>query len=255
MLLLSLTFGVGAALAAKSWLEKRSARSETAEMSVLVAAMEIPYGTRLEARHVKPITVPTGTPLGNHFSKVEEVEGLISAQKILSGEVLLKERLAKTGAGSTLAALIRPDMRAVTVRVDDVVGVAGFLLPGNHVDIVAARKVNDRAVSETVLYDINVLAVDQTASQDKDQPLVVRAVTLEMTPKQAEILVRAREEGKIQLTLRNPTDEYQGPPMVAETPPPVAPTPKAVKVAAPRPAASGVTIIRGTHVQTTNTSS
>ena len=123
-------------------------------------------------------------------------------RRSLSGEVLLKERLAKTSAGSTLAALIRPDMRAVTVRVDDVVGVAGFLMPGNHVDVVAARKVdNSRPITETVLYDINVLAVDQTANQDKDQPLVVRAVTLEMTPKQAEVLVRAREEGRIQLTL------------------------------------------------------
>ena len=82
MLLLSLAFGVGAALAAKSWLEQRSARSSRAETSVLVAAMEIPYGTRLEARHVKAITVPTGTPLGNHFSTFEEVDGLISVQKI-----------------------------------------------------------------------------------------------------------------------------------------------------------------------------
>ncbi len=98
-------------------------------------------------------------------------------------------------------------MRAITVRVDDVVGVAGFLLPGNHVDIVAARKQNDRATTETILMDINVLAVDQTSNQDKNEPVVVRAVTLEMTPKQAEILVRAREEGRIQLTLRNPTDD------------------------------------------------
>ena len=123
--------------------------------------------------------------------------------------MLLKERFTKTGAGSTLAALIKPDMRAITVRVDDVVGVAGFLLPGNHVDIVAARKVqgNDRATTETILMDINVLAVDQTSSQDKNEPVVVRAVTLEMTPQQAEVLVRAREEGRIQLTLRNPTDD------------------------------------------------
>ena len=67
-----------------------------------------------------------------------------------------------------------------------------------------AKSDSNRAITETVLYDINVLAVDQTANQDKDQPLVVRAVTLEMTPKQAEVLVRAREEGRIQLTLRNP---------------------------------------------------
>ena len=102
-------------------------------------------------------------------------------------------------------------MRAMTVRVDDVVGVAGFLLPGNRVDVVAARKLqgSDRAITETILFDINVLAVDQTSSQDKNEPVVVRAVTLEMTPQQAEVLVRAREEGRIQLTLRNPTDDAQ----------------------------------------------
>jgi pilus assembly protein CpaB len=249
MMLFSLALAVGAAVAAKNWLEQRSARSTGSDMNVLVAAMELPYGTRLEARHVSTISVPKGTPLGNHFAALEEVEGLVAAQKILAGEVLLKERLAKTSAGSTLAALIKPDMRAVTVRVDDVVGVAGFLLPGNRVDVVAARKTNDRAITETVLYDLAVLAVDQTSSQDKDQPVVVRAVTLEMTPKQAEILVRAREEGRIQLTLRNPADVSQGPVIVAETPPPVAaPAPKIIKVMTPRPATSEITIIRGTRV-------
>ena len=138
--------------------------------------------------------------------------------------MLLKERFTKSGAGSTLAALIRPDMRAMTVRVDDVVGVAGFLLPGNRVDVVAARKHagNDRAITETILFDINVLAVDQTSSQDKNEPVVVRAVTLEMTPQQAEVLVRAREEGRIQLTLRNPTDDAQ-PQLAAEQPAPAPP--------------------------------
>lgn len=248
MVMLSLIFGAAAAWSAKNWVEQRT-RSNPAEAgtSVVIAAIEVPYGTAIEGRHVKVISVPTGTQLGNHFSSIKEVEGLIATQKVLTGEILLKERFTKHGAGSTLAALIKPDMRAVTVRVDDVVGVAGFLLPGNRVDVVAARKVNERATTETILMNINVLAVDQTSTQDKNEPVVVRAVTLEMTPQEAEILVRAREEGRIQLTLRNPTDEFR--PQLAATPePPPAPIAKPVRRAPPRPATPTVTIIRGTLV-------
>jgi pilus assembly protein CpaB len=250
MLLLSLVFGFGAAWAAKNWLEQRTPDGPQAGSAVIVAAMEIPFGTAIEARHVKVITVPQGTPLGNHFTSVSEVEGMIAAQKALPDEVLLKERFSKSGSGSTLAALIRPDMRAITVRVDDVVGVAGFLLPGNHVDVVAARKPhgNERATTETILFDLNVLAVDQTSSQDKNEPVIVRAVTLEMTPQQAEVLVRAREEGRIQLTLRNPTDEGQ-PQLVAEQPEPPPPPPvRKVRQEPRRTEAPAITIIRGTNV-------
>jgi pilus assembly protein CpaB len=252
LLLLSLVFGFGAAWAAKNWLEQRTPQTPQGS-AVIVAAMEIPFGTAIEQRHVKVITVPHGTPLGNHFTSVAEIEGLVATQKALPDEVLLKERFTKSGAGSTLAALIRPDMRAMTVRVDDVVGVAGFLLPGNRVDVVAARKHpgSDRAITETILFDINVLAVDQTSSQDKNEPVVVRAVTLEMTPQQAEVLVRAREEGRIQLTLRNPTDDAQ-PQLAAEQPPTPKPAPPRAPVRKvrqePRRIDPGVTIIRGTNV-------
>lgn len=258
MVLLSLVFGVAAAWAAKNWMEQRTraARAPDTGTTVVLAAMEIPFGTRIEGRHVKVITVPSGTPLGNHFGNVAEIEGLIATQRALSGEVLLKERFTKAGAGSTLAALIKPDMRAVTVRVDDVVGVAGFLLPGNHVDIVAARKVDNRATTETVLMNIHVLAVDQTTSQDKNEPVVVRAVTLEMTPKEAEILVRAREEGRIQLTLRNPADDMRPQLVATPEPPPVIERAKPVRRAPPRPAPPpSVTIIRGTLVDSERTSS
>jgi pilus assembly protein CpaB len=252
MVMLSLVFGAAAAWSAKNWVEQRTRANNVADAgsSIVVAAMEVPYGTVMEGRHVKVITVPIGTSLGNHFSSVKEIEGLIASQKVLNGEVLLKERFTKSGSGSTLAALIKPDMRAITVRVDDVVGVAGFLLPGNRVDVVAARKVNDRATTETILMNINVLAVDQSSTQDKNEPVVVRAVTLEMTPQEAEVLVRAREEGRIQLTLRNPTDELR--PQLAATPePPPPPVPKPVRRAPPK--APGVTIIRGTLVDSGET--
>jgi pilus assembly protein CpaB len=266
LILLSLLLALGAAWIARNWLHARLNGGAPPDpgVTVVVAAMEIPFATKIEPRHVKLITLPRNAQVGDHFEKADEVVGLIATQKQVSGEILLKEQFADRTGGSTLAALLKADMRAVTVRVDDVVGVGGFLLPGNHVDVVASRLINStqRAEAQTVLQNLNVLAVDQTASQDKDQPVVVRAVTLEVTPKQAEVLVRAREEGKIQLTLRNPLEDHAAVPevLVADSaPPPPAPPPKViikkVKDEAPRPSGNSVVIIRGTNIQTTGSSS
>src|ERR1700751_4306973 len=251
LIVISLALAIGAAWVARNWGQARRNGAATAPgEQVVVAALEIPFGTKVEARHLKTITLPSNAQVGNHYSKADEVVGLIALQKIIAGETLLKERFADHGAGSTLAAIVQPDMRAVTVRVDDVIGVAGFLMPGNHVDVVAARLVNQRAETHTVLRNLNVLAVDQTAAQDKDQPVVVRAVTLEMSPKQAEVLVKAREEGRIQLTLRNPLDKSptsDDADIVAAAAPVKKPA-KHIREAQARPEGSGVTIIRGTNV-------
>jgi pilus assembly protein CpaB len=256
LITISLALAVCAAWVARNWVQARlSADGPEAGMTVVVAAMEIPFGTKVESRHLRTITLPRNAQVGDVFGKTDDVIGLITLQKIISGEILLKARFADRNAGSTLAAIVKPDMRAVTVRVDDVIGVAGFLMPGNHVDVVAARMVNQRAVTETVLRDLDVLAVDQSASQDKDQPVVVRAVTLEVSPKDAEILVRAREEGKIQLTLRNPLDKSNPPEqLAADTTPPPAPAVKHVHHEVVRPATNAVTIIRGTNVHNSESS-
>ena len=166
----------------------------------------------------------------------------------------MQVRFVEQGEGSTLAALVNKNMRAVTIRVDDVIGVAGFLLPGNRVDVVAARKENRRAITETILRNIEVLAVDQQAStDDSNEPLIVRAVTLQVTPEQAETLVRGREEGSIQLTLRNPLEEEEVLVVEEKKAPPKR---KAVVGQAPaRPRQSTVTIIRGTNVSETKTTS
>ena len=258
LIVISLALAIVAAWSARNWVQARlQAGVSPADPTqhVVVAAMEIPFGTKIESRHLKIITLPVSASVGDHFEKTDDAVGLIALQKIISGEILLKERFADRSSGSTLAAIVKPDMRAVTVRVDDVIGVAGFLMPGNHVDVVAARMENSRAETHTVLRDLNVLAVDQTASQDKDQPVVVRAVTLEVTPKQAEVLVKAREEGRIQLTLRNPTDKNatkDDSEMVADTTAPKTPVRKAH--AEPRPPANTVTIIRGTNVHNSESS-
>jgi pilus assembly protein CpaB len=127
--------------------------------------------------------------------------------------------------------------------------VAGFLLPGNRVDVLAARlETGRRATAETILRDVKVLAVDQTAATEKNEPVIVRAVTLEVNPAQAEVLVKAKEEGSIQLTLRNPLDDEV---FVAEVAPPPAPAPVRRVVAPPAPRQRSVTVIRGTDVSTT----
>jgi pilus assembly protein CpaB len=188
------------------------------------------------------------------FDATDKVAGKIATFAMLKGDIVRGARLAEHLGGSTLASLIESEKRAISVRVDDVVGVGGFLLPGNRVDVLATKRIgsNSNAVSETILEDLRVLAVDQTASTDKTQPVVVRAVTLEMTSEEAEILVKAQLEGKLQLALRNPLDNQKKPlPPVeeavamVETP---APAPKPV-VRRRSSGGGGITIIRGIEVQ------
>lgn len=254
LLLISLALGFGAATVARDWMVEQAQANRTETSTVVAAAMAIPFGTKVEPRHLKTIEMPADAVPSGSFSTEEEVVDKVTTQPIVSGEILMQARFVNQGEGSTLAALVDKNMRAVTVRVDDVIGVAGFLLPGNRVDVVAARKQRDRtAVSETILKNIEVLAVDQTASADDSEPVIVRAVTLEVTPEQAEILVKGREEGSIQLTLRNPLDNEDEVVVEEKVEKPAA-KPVVVRRPAPRrPTSSTVTIIRGTNVSETKT--
>jgi pilus assembly protein CpaB len=255
LVLVSLVMGVAAAWAANNWVQNRigpSAEAETSVDTVVAASMDIPYGTKVDARHVKMLSLPKGTAPDRAFRDLKEVEGMVATADVLRGEILMKERFAEHDSGSTLAALIDKSKRAVTVRVDDVVGVAGFLLPGNRVDVVSSRldPKTRRATTDTILKNLKVLAVDQTDSTDNNEPIIVRAVTLEMTPAESETLVKARAEGSIQLTLRNPLALAEQEPVVQKPPP----APKRVIRRAPRrrpPRDTTITVIRGTQVDTT----
>ncbi len=249
LVFLSLLMAVGAAFVANKWIDARvmPAQDNTLNSaSVVAAAMSIPFATKVEERHLKLVDMPEGLTPDGFFKSIDEVTGKVSTTNISRGEILVTERFRTHTTGSTLAALVNPNMRAVTVRVDDVIGVAGFLLPGNTVDILASRKNGqNRAITETILKNIKVLAVDQTAAAESNEPVIVRAVTLEMLPRQAEILFQARTEGKIQLTLRNPLE--------AE-PEVVPPTKKRVVRRAPvkkKAAPPEVIVIRGTSIDKT----
>ena len=226
MLSISIFMGLGALLLANNWIEKKQAsitsnepvviEPETIEIikeeprvSRVVANNNIPLGTSLEAKHLKLEYYPEDLVQNKGFASIEEVVGKLARNEIFAGDLLRQERLVSPGEGTTLAALISPKMRAVTIRVNDVIGVAGFLLPGDYVDVIYAQKSTSRA--HTVLKKIKILAVDQTARTDESKPIIVRAVTLELTPKQAESLITAKSKGELQLSLRNPNDPEEKP--------------------------------------------
>ena len=251
LLTLSLVLGLSAAMVARGWVAEQTAKEKADIATVVAASMAIPFGTKVEERHLKIIDMPKNSAPPGSFTIKEDVIDKVTTQQIMAGEILMKARFVEQGEGSTLAALVTKNMRAFTVRVDDVIGVAGFLLPGNRVDVVSARKEGRRAITDTILRNIEVLAVDLTASTNDNEPVIVRAVTLQVTPDQAETLVKGREEGSIQLTLRNPLEEEE---IIEEEV--VAPKPRvAIRNTRPRTQPSTVTIIRGTNVSETKTTS
>ncbi|MCJ8204646.1 Flp pilus assembly protein CpaB [Pseudomonas sp. RGM2987] len=252
----SLVMGLGAAWMADSWLSARlNATPDDHLRSVVVATVEIPFGQMVEAQQVATLRMPMDTIPDDAFDSTEQAVGKIATFDILRGDIVRSARLSEHLGGSTLASLIAPDKRAISVRVDDVVGVGGFLLPGNRVDVLATKTTaagSNNAVSRTILENLRVLAVDQTAGTDKTQPVVVRAVTLEMSASEAEALVTAQTEGKLQLALRNPLNLEKK--AVIATP--AAPAPVITMAAAPVPRpvvqrvakaqdGGSVTVIRG----------
>lgn len=242
---ISLVMALAAAWLAKNWMAANAATTP-ASTSVVTAAIDIPLGTRLEGRHLARIEMLPGSQPKGSYRDPKMLEGKVARAEILAGEIILEPRIAAQADGSALAAVVAKNMRAVTVRVDDVVGVGGFLLPGNRVDVVATKKEgNNDPTSETILNNVKVLAVDQTSSTDSSQPVVVRAVTLEVSPDDAEILAKGKAAGTILLTLRNPLDDQ----VVAKRKVEPEKVIVHVPVAAPRPApAPTVTVIRGTEV-------
>ena len=208
----AISLGLGATWYANQWLinsaEAPVAGASLSTTPVVVAALEIPFGQKIEASHLKAINWPEETMPEGVFNDPAVVVGKIANTKIMQNEMVITSRIVDEVGGSVLAAIVSPNKRAVTLRVNDVLGVAGFLLPGNRVDILATRQENnERPQTETILEDLKVLAVDQTASTEEDKPIVVRTVTVEADPKEAERLVLASEEGSVQLVLRNPTDD------------------------------------------------
>ncbi|NOH47162.1 Flp pilus assembly protein CpaB [Vibrio rotiferianus] len=209
LLILSVIFGLGAVFFAKQWLEENQKPTvqieEIERHPVVVAVSEIPAGTVVQDKDLTLKLMEKEWINENNYTDKSELVGQVVANTIYEDEVVHRLRFTLPGEGVTLASLIPEDKRAVTIRVDDVIGVAGFLLPGNKVDILNTIQYRKNVVNtSTVLKNIKVLAVDQTSRSEENSPVIVRAVTLEVSPKEAEKLMTAQSKGALQLSLRNP---------------------------------------------------
>lgn len=184
---------------------------EVPTQPVVVAAADLSIGTELAAQDVRVVNWPAGAVPAGAFARVEEVVGRGLVAPVVRHEPILAAKLAAKEAGAGLPAVIPPGLRAVSVRVNEVVGVAGYVLPGTRVDVVATASPTSSpadVASKVVLANVQVLTAGTRMEQDHDRgkPMPVTVVTLLVTPEQAERLALATAEGKIQLALRNPLD-------------------------------------------------
>jgi pilus assembly protein CpaB len=211
MLGLAVALGLAAVLLASRWLLRQT---PGAAGRIVVAAADVNLGQRLAPDMFKLADWPADSLPPGALRDPAKLSGRVLKTSVLRGEPLSEAKLAPAGTLGGLSALIAEGRRAITVRVNDVVGVAGFALPGNFVDIIvhtrAGERLHERDISKIVLERILVLAVAQEVSRDDTKPRVVNAVTLEVTPEQAEHLDLARSVGTLSLALRNQVDPKPG---------------------------------------------
>jgi pilus assembly protein CpaB len=215
-------------------------------LPVVAAASTIPAGAKVEAIHLKVVGIPSEAIPAAAYTDQKELIGQVAKQTVFAGEIIVAERFANAPGTSALSAMIPEGKRAITVAVNQVVGVSGFILPGSRVDIIAT----EGGEPKTLLQNIKVLAVGQLLNQEKNDPVSVSAVTLEVDPRQAEIIVKA---GGLRLTLRNPEDGLVVAEADLEQAPP-SPKPEdapAVQQATQDSALYVVDIVRGTQVSST----
>jgi len=213
----------------KSWIQNQvqsgSGVENTSQIEttkVVVASARLANGNKLQKAHLNIVDWPSNLVPEGSFSTITEIlgndsenlEDRIVLRSIEINEPILKSRITGFGGRASLSALIAPGMRASTIRVNDVNGVAGFVLPGDHVDIMFTRKADVTSASRSnrksadlqtdiFLQNMKVLAIDQDSNEDRDKPSVSKSVTLEVTPVQAQKLILAMQMGKLSLSLRN----------------------------------------------------
>jgi pilus assembly protein CpaB len=208
MMVIAVAVAIGAVVVAAQWINSQASGNTN---KVAVAKADISLGGRVTPEIISMVDWPAASVPPGAFTDAKLLETRVARASILRGEPIMESKLAPPGTKGGLSAVVADGKRAMTVRVNDVVGVAGFALPGNFVDILvntqeeSAKGSNkkDQAISKIVLERILVLAIAQESSRDETKPKVVNAVTLELTPIQAEKLDLARSVGTLSLVLRN----------------------------------------------------
>ncbi len=194
------------------FLQKQKEKIQDAKSSyrqVVMTKVDLPIGEKLDASDLKVDDWPVKIIPKGSFSNIEDVIDRVIKTELYDGEAIIETKLASVGSDGGFSSIIPPGMRALTVSVDTYSGVSGFLLPNTRVDVlvtVPSPSKKEESTTKIILEDIKVLAVDQTFEREDDDPVIVQAVTLLVTPEQAEKLALASTEGKLQLSLRNTTD-------------------------------------------------
>jgi pilus assembly protein CpaB len=217
VLLFALVIAGGASAVLYRLISSQLNASRTATTQVVVAARNLASGELIKDGDVRMADFAGTPPLGTLVS-LDKALGRGVVDPIFQGEAVVDSRLAAPGAGAGLAATIPQGMRAVAVRVNDIVGVAGFVTPGSHVDILIAGNPpggssSAGTVTKTLLQNMTVLSAGQNIQKDAEgKPVSVPVVNVLVTPEQAEILSLASNDARIQLVLRNPTDKEEAKP-------------------------------------------
>jgi len=226
---------------------------------IVVAAIPLQLGTRVDANNLRLIPWPSDEPVSGMFTRIEDCANRALITPVAENEPILESKLASTQSGAGLPATIPEGMRALSVAVNEVVGVAGFVIPGTMVDVLVTGNVagsgrgSSENVTRTILENVKVLAAGQKIEQDREgKPQTVPVITLLVTPDDAARLTMASTEGKIQLALRNTVDtKLVVPPAVLQgslfsggAPPPPKRLPS-VKYVPPPPSPYVVEVITG----------
>lgn len=223
MLCIALLLAGAAVFLAKNWVQEQvrpiaavQEQQKIETTKVVVASLKLHYGNKILKQHLRVIDWPVKAVPEGSFKSIGEILGenndandRIALRIIEINEPILKNKITGFGGRASLSTLIAPGMRASTIRVNDVTGVAGFVLPGDRVDILLTRKpTNDghqkgNLQTDVFLQNMKVLAIGQDANEDRNKVAVVKAITLEVTPVQAQKLVLAQKLGSLSLALRH----------------------------------------------------
>ena len=246
---LAVVLALTAAWGSQRWLNaqaRQAAVTRTPEGKVVVAATNLAAGQQLGKAHLSTISWPKANLPVGHYSSAKKLLGRVVQGPVVKGEVMLPSKLAKEGLSGGLSAVVPAGARALTVKVDEVIGVAGFLQAGDRVDVyvtVASGQYSKDPVSRMVLQDVKVLAVGEQIQKEigakNAKAKKVTVVTLQVDPVQGEKLALSSSEGKLHLALRNQGDRLdastEGIRMTALMPAPVNTIPATVKPDEPAP--------------------
>jgi pilus assembly protein CpaB len=211
-LFLAFVFAGGATYLLYSRLRHNAARPQL--IKIVAAAKDLPAGVAPTAEDLSLVEWPASVPLPGSFSKIEQVVGRPLIYPLGMKEPVLERDLAVAGSGIGLSVKIPPGMRATSVRSNEIVGVAGFLYPGSHVDVLATFNVpggqGQGPVTQTILQNVEVLTAGEKIEPDpQGKPQTVNVVTLLLTPEDSEKLLLASTQGSIQFVMRNGVDQHK----------------------------------------------